>query len=113
MAPTIIGTREKTCCGDPGLDYVRFTGHVSPRSDRISCLVACRPPLPPSRGGGGRFFWTGAAMNAPPLENKSAATAGRLSLSITEGVGHTPLLELRRLAAGLPGRVAVKLETRN
>jgi cysteine synthase A len=52
-------------------------------------------------------------MNAPPLENKSAATAGRLSLSITEGVGHTPLLELRRLAAGLPGRVAVKLESRN
>jgi cysteine synthase A len=33
--------------------------------------------------------------------------------SITEGIGRTPLLELRRMTAGLPGRVAVKVESRN
>lgn len=38
---------------------------------------------------------------------------GRLAASITEGVGRTPLVELRRLTAGLPGRVAVKVESRN
>jgi cysteine synthase A len=43
----------------------------------------------------------------------SAPAGGRLTQSISEGVGHTPLLELRRLTAGLPGRVAVKLESRN
>ena len=36
-----------------------------------------------------------------------------LRSSITDTIGHTPLVELRRLAAGLPGRVAVKLESRN
>jgi cysteine synthase A len=30
-----------------------------------------------------------------------------------DGVGHTPLVELRRLSAGLPARIAVKLESRN
>jgi cysteine synthase A len=43
----------------------------------------------------------------------AALAPGRLARSITEGVGRTPLLELRRLTAGLPGRVAVKLESRN
>ena len=53
-------------------------------------------------------------MSSSPLENKRPPPgAGRLTHSITEGVGHTPLLELRRLTAGLPGRVAVKLESRN
>ena len=33
--------------------------------------------------------------------------------SLEDVVGQTPLLELRRLARGLPGRVAVKLETSN
>jgi cysteine synthase A len=33
--------------------------------------------------------------------------------SITEGIGRTPLLELRRMTAGLRGRVAVKVESRN
>jgi cysteine synthase A len=32
---------------------------------------------------------------------------------ITEGIGQTPLLELRRIAPELPGRVAVKIESRN
>ena len=33
--------------------------------------------------------------------------------SVLETVGHTPLVELRRMGAGLPGRVAAKLEARN
>ena len=33
--------------------------------------------------------------------------------SVTESVGHTPLVELKRLGAKLPGRIAVKLEARN
>jgi cysteine synthase A len=48
-----------------------------------------------------------------PAPDAVAALAPGLARSITEDVGHTPLLELRRLAAGLPGRVAVKLESRN
>ena len=31
----------------------------------------------------------------------------------TDAIGHTPLVELRRMSLGLPGRVAVKLESRN
>jgi cysteine synthase A len=49
----------------------------------------------------------------PDRALEGALAPGHLARSITEGVGHTPLLELRRLAAGLPGRVAVKLESRN
>lgn len=33
--------------------------------------------------------------------------------SITEAIGDTPLIELSRLSADLPGRVAVKLESKN
>lgn len=33
--------------------------------------------------------------------------------SLTEAIGDTPLVTLSRLAAGLPGRVAVKLESKN
>ena len=33
--------------------------------------------------------------------------------SILELVGDTPLVRLNKLAAGLPGRVVVKLESRN
>jgi cysteine synthase A len=43
----------------------------------------------------------------------AAPAAGHLARSVSEGVGHTPLLELQRITAGLPGRVAVKLESRN
>jgi cysteine synthase A len=48
-----------------------------------------------------------------PAPDAVAVLAPGFAQSITEDVGHTPLLELRRLAAGLPGRVAVKLESRN
>ncbi len=37
----------------------------------------------------------------------------RLFNSITETVGHTPLILLQRLGQGLPGRVALKMESRN
>jgi len=51
----------------------------------------------------------------------SAADAGQapttrregLYRSIDETIGRTPLLELRRVTLGLPGRIAVKLESRN
>ncbi|MHB8417010.1 MAG: cysteine synthase A [Myxococcales bacterium] len=33
--------------------------------------------------------------------------------SVVETVGHTPLVALRRIGAGLPGRIAVKVESRN
>ena len=33
--------------------------------------------------------------------------------SVTETVGGTPLVALRRVGAGLPGRLAAKLESRN
>ncbi len=53
-------------------------------------------------------------MNAPtPDEAATASLRSRFARSVTEGTGRTPLLQLRRLAAGLPGHVAVKLESRN
>jgi cysteine synthase A len=42
-----------------------------------------------------------------------AAPDSRLRRSITDGIGRTPLLELRRVASKLPGRIAVKIESRN
>lgn len=42
-----------------------------------------------------------------------AAPEPLLRRSITEGIGRTPLLELRRMAVGLPARIAVKIESRN
>src|SRR5207247_2082510 len=38
---------------------------------------------------------------------------GRIYDSITECIGHTPLIRVRRLAAGLPGQVVAKLESFN
>jgi cysteine synthase len=38
---------------------------------------------------------------------------GRIYDSITECIGQTPLIRLRRLAAGLPGQVVVKMESFN
>ncbi|MDR3726643.1 MAG: cysteine synthase A [Terracidiphilus sp.] len=37
----------------------------------------------------------------------------RIAANITEIIGHTPLVRLNRLAAGLPGTVLVKLESQN
>ena len=37
----------------------------------------------------------------------------RIATNAAELIGRTPLVELRRLAAGLPGRVVAKLESRN
>jgi cysteine synthase A len=37
----------------------------------------------------------------------------KLYTSITETVGHTPMILLQRLGQGLPGRVALKMESRN
>jgi cysteine synthase len=39
--------------------------------------------------------------------------AGHARRPLTEGIGRTPLLELGRMSAGLPGRIAVKVESRN
>src|SRR5436190_16280138 len=38
---------------------------------------------------------------------------GRIYDSITECIGHTPLIRIRRLAAGLPGQVVAKMENFN
>lgn len=38
---------------------------------------------------------------------------GRIYDSITECIGHTPLIRVRRLAAGLPGQVVAKMESFN
>lgn len=38
---------------------------------------------------------------------------GRVYDSITECIGHTPLIRVRRLAAGLPGQVVAKMENFN
>jgi cysteine synthase A len=53
-----------------------------------------------------------AASSAPDLA-VGLALAGPLPRSITDTVGRTPLVELRRMNAGLGARVAVKLESRN
>jgi cysteine synthase len=53
-------------------------------------------------------------MDSPRVQSSvTSAPGGLLRGAITEGIGQTPLLELRRLTAGRPGRVAVKLESRN
>src|SRR5215213_9311552 len=38
---------------------------------------------------------------------------GRIYDNITECLGHTPLIRVRRLAAGLPGQVVAKMESFN
>jgi cysteine synthase A len=42
-----------------------------------------------------------------------AEASPRLRRSIAEGIGRTPLLELRRISHPLHGRIAVKIESRN
>jgi cysteine synthase A len=67
------------------------------------------------------------SVAAPPAFEPSAAPSGRvvgerelvggatgvLWSAQTDAIGRTPLLELRRLTRGLPGRLAVKIESRN
>ncbi|MEN6478063.1 MAG: cysteine synthase A [Anaerolineales bacterium] len=38
---------------------------------------------------------------------------GKIYGDVTETIGHTPLVRINRLAAGLPGQVVVKIEARN
>src|ERR1700683_2629183 len=55
---------------------------------------------------------TNATDTAPiAVENKHGA--GDLRQTMTDGIGRTPLVELRRITLGLPGRIAVKIESRN
>ena len=45
-----------------------------------------------------------------PVTDTAPQAAERIYTDITQTVGNTPLIELRRIAAGLPGRIAVKHE---
>ena len=45
--------------------------------------------------------------------NAEEDAAPRLRGAVTDAIGHTPLIELHRLGLGLPGRIAIKLESRN
>jgi cysteine synthase A len=53
------------------------------------------------------------SVNAAPARQAEATRREGLYRSIEETVGHTPLVELRHVTLGLPGRIAVKLESRN
>jgi len=45
--------------------------------------------------------------------NVGEHVAPRFRGAVTEAIGRTPLIELKRLGLGLPGRIAIKLESRN
>jgi len=52
-------------------------------------------------------------MQNTSADDQATPRADGARRPITEGIGRTPLLELHRLSAGLPGRLAVKVESRN
>ncbi|MGD0529155.1 MAG: cysteine synthase A [Polyangiaceae bacterium] len=52
-------------------------------------------------------------MQTTPDPSATTPRAPGSPRPLAGGVGDTPLVELRRLTAGLPGRVAVKIESRN
>jgi cysteine synthase A len=47
------------------------------------------------------------------MASEAKGFRGRIYDSITECIGHTPLIRIRRMAAGLPGQVVAKLESFN
>ena len=55
-----------------------------------------------------------AAVEARAMDTENGENRGpRFRGAVSEAIGRTPLIELRRLGAGLPGRIAIKLESRN
>jgi cysteine synthase len=52
-------------------------------------------------------------MQTTSADDPSTGRAESPRRSLTEGIGRTPLLELGRMTAALPGRIAVKVESRN
>jgi cysteine synthase A len=52
-------------------------------------------------------------MQTTSADDPSTGRAESPRRSLTEGIGRTPLLALGRMTAGLPGRIAVKVESRN
>ncbi|WP_394847809.1 cysteine synthase A [Pendulispora brunnea] len=55
-----------------------------------------------------------ALVEARRIDTENGENGGpRFRGAVSEAIGRTPLIELRRLGAGLPGRIAIKLESRN
>jgi cysteine synthase A len=52
-------------------------------------------------------------MHATPDDHRAKGEVATARPPLTECIGRTPLVELRRLTRGLPGRIAVKVESRN
>jgi cysteine synthase A len=53
------------------------------------------------------------ALRATARRDRQSRPLGRVQGSIEGAIGRTPLIRLQRLSTGLPGDVAIKLESRN